>query len=69
MSKNNETSSPTLKRSWVQELKSEFAKITWPTKSAVTKQSIVVMVVAILLGFIIAGLDIVIKLGLNQIIG
>lgn len=32
MSKKEETSSPSLKRSWFQELKAEFGKITWPTK-------------------------------------
>ena len=34
MSKKEETSSPSLKRSWFQELKAEFGKITWPTKDS-----------------------------------
>ena len=39
MSKNNKASSPSLKRNWFQELKAEFAKITWPTKNALAKKS------------------------------
>ena len=48
--------SPSLKRSWFQELKSELGKITWPT--------IVVLVIAILLGCIIAIVDGLLKTGL-----
>ena len=68
MSKNNETS-PTLKRSWFQELKAEFAKITWPTKNDVARQSVVVIIAAVLLGFIIAGVDFLLQYGLTFIIG
>lgn len=57
MSKKKETSSPTLKRSWFQELKAEFAKITWPTRQEVGKQSFVVLIIALLLGILIAGVD------------
>lgn len=70
MSNNNkETSSPTLKRSWFQELKAEFAKITWPAKADVIRQSILVIIVAVLLGFIIAGVDWALQIGLSYIIG
>ncbi|MGN0151880.1 MAG: preprotein translocase subunit SecE [Wujia sp.] len=69
MSKNNETSSPALKRSWFQELKAEFSKIVWPTKADVGKQSVVVIVIAVLLGFLIAGVDWVLQIGLSYIIG
>ena len=69
MSKNEKTSSPSLKRSWFQELKAEFAKITWPTKHALAKKSTVALVVSILLGLLIAGVDILLKYGLSFIIG
>ncbi len=69
MSKNSETSSPALKRSWFQELKAEFGKIVWPTKASLVKQSIVVMVVAVILGFLIAGVDWLLQNGLTFIIG
>ncbi|MBE5933165.1 MAG: preprotein translocase subunit SecE [Lachnospiraceae bacterium] len=69
MSKNEKTSSPSLKRSWFQELKAEFAKITWPTKSALAKKSTVALIVSIIVGLIIAGVDWVLKFGLDFIIG
>ncbi|MBR1816107.1 MAG: preprotein translocase subunit SecE [Lachnospiraceae bacterium] len=68
MSKNNETS-PTLKRSWFQELKAEFAKITWPTRKDVARQSVVVIIAAVILGFIIAGVDFLLQYGLTFIVG
>ncbi len=70
MSKNKETSSsPALKRSWFQGLKSEFGKIVWPTKKTLAKKSIVAMVVSVILGLIIAGIDLLFKMGLANIIG
>lgn len=69
MSKNEKTSSPSLKRSWFQELKAEFAKITWPTKNALAKKSTVALIVSIIVGLIIAGVDWVLKFGLDFIIG
>lgn len=66
--KNKETSSPSLKRSWFQELKLEFAKITWPTKTALAKKSTVALIVSIILGLIIVGVDWVLKFGLDFII-
>lgn len=66
--KNKGTSSPSLKRSWFQELKSEFAKITWPTKNALAKQSAVALIVSIILGLLIAGVDMLLKYGLSFII-
>ncbi len=68
MSKNNKTSSPSLKRSWFQELKAEFAKITWPTKNALAKKSTVALVVSIVVGLLIAGIDLLLKYGLSFII-
>ncbi len=69
MSNSKETSSPSLKRSWFQELKAEFAKIIWPTKQSLAKRSVLVMIIAIVLGFIIAGVDWLLQIGLSYIIG
>ena len=68
MSKNNKTSAPSLKRSWFQELKAEFAKITWPTKNALAKKSTVALVVSIIVGLLIAGIDRLLEYGLHFII-
>lgn len=69
MSKSKETSSPSLKRSWFQELKAEFAKIVWPAKESLVKQSVAVMIISVILGFIIVGVDLLLKFGLSYIIG
>ena len=64
MSDKKETS-PALKRSWFQELKGEFGKITWPGRSMLAKETVVVLVSAILLGGIITIVDWLLNLGLN----
>lgn len=57
------------KRSWFKGLKSEFKKIVWPGKEDLTKQSIAVVIVTVLLGIIIYLLDYVIELGIGIILG
>jgi preprotein translocase subunit SecE len=59
---------PALKRSWFQELKAEFGKITWPTKKNLFRQSVAVIVVAVLLGVMIVLLDYLISFGLGYIL-
>ncbi len=66
MSENKETS-PTLKRSWFQNLKLEFKKITWPTKQRLAREVLVVLISAVLLGAMIALIDWLLKLGLQFI--
>lgn len=61
-------SSPTLKRSFFQQLKLEFGKISWPNKSQLTRESVAVIISAIVLGLIIAGVDTVLQYGLSFII-
>ena len=65
MSKKEETSSPSLKRSWFQELKAEFGK----TKDKLVRQSAAVIVISVILGFIIAGVDYLLQIGLTYIVG
>ncbi len=67
MSEKKETS-PALKRSWFKELKSEFGKITWPSRKDLAKQSIAVIVSAVVIGFIIAGVDYLLQYGLSFIL-
>jgi preprotein translocase subunit SecE len=72
MSKKSETSSsssPTLKRGWFQGLKAEFNKIEWPSKESVGKQSVVTLIVAILLGAIIVGVDFGWEIVMKLIVG
>ncbi len=57
------------KKDFVKGLKSEFRKIIWPDKEDLTKRTIAVVSVTVALGFIIAVLDLIIKFGLNVLIG
>ena len=58
-----------LKKDFIKGLKAEFKKIVWPDKKTLTKQTTVVVLVATALGALIAVLDLIIKFGLNIIIG
>ncbi len=57
------------KKSFIKGLKVEFKKIIWPDKATLTKQTGAVLAVSVALGALIAVLDLVIKFGLNIIIG
>lgn len=48
-------------------IKSEFKKIIWPDRQATIKQSIAVVAVSIVVGVIIAVLDMVVKYGVSFI--
>ncbi len=52
----------------IQKLKSEFKKIIWPDKNTVIKETTAVVVVTVILGAIIALLDLIIKTGLDKIL-
>ena len=64
---NNTEQAP--KKSWFKGLKSEFKKIIWPDKESLAKQSVAVTVVSVVLGVIIAVLDLIIQYGLEFLIG
>ena len=57
------------KKHTMQELKAEFGKITWPTKDKLVRQSAAVIVISVILGFIIAGVDYLLQIGLTYIVG
>ncbi|SNU04541.1 preprotein translocase subunit SecE [Lachnospiraceae bacterium] len=57
--------SPALKRSWFQELKIEFGKITWPGKAMLAKETGVVLITAVLLGGLIVVVDWLLNLALQ----
>ena len=56
------------KKSFFTGVKAEFAKIIWPTKDDLVKQTIAVATVSLILGTIIVSLDWVIRLGLSYLI-
>lgn len=56
------------KKNYWKGLKAEYKKIVWPNRETVTKQTIVVLVVSMLLGVLIGVLDMIFKFGINLII-
>jgi preprotein translocase subunit SecE len=58
----------TPKKSWSAGLKAEFRKVIWPDKKSITRQTIAVTAVSIVLGLIIAIFDSVIKYGIDFLV-
>ena len=57
------------KKSWFAGLKAEFKKIIWPNKQSLTRQTIAVIAVSVVLGLIIALMDYVIQFGVDFLVG
>ena len=55
-------------KSWYRGLQSEFRKISWPDKDTLTRETTTVTMVAIVLGVIIATLDMILQYGINFLI-
>lgn len=64
----NAVASKTAKKSFFKAIKSEWKKITWPSKEDLTKETVAVVIISVVLGALIALLDAVIKLGIDKII-
>ena len=64
----NTTQEKAPKKSWFKGLKSEFKKISWPDKETLVKESAAVIVITVVLGFVIALVDMAIEYGVNLII-
>ena len=66
-SKEKDSKSPQLKRSWFQGRKVEFKKITWPDRKRVAKETTAVVVSAVILAALTLGIDMLIEYGLSFI--
>ena len=64
----NTTQEKAPKKSWFKGLKSEFKKISWPDKETLVKESAAVIVVTVVLGFVIALVDMAIEYGVDFIL-
>ncbi len=53
------------KRSFFKGIRSEFKKITWPSKEDVVKQTVVVTVITVVVAALIAVVDLGIQYGIN----
>ena len=56
------------KTSWFTGLKAEFNKIIWPDKKSLTRQTAAVVAVSVVLGLIIAVLDVFIRFGVDSLV-
>jgi preprotein translocase subunit SecE len=56
------------KKSWFKGLKAEFSKIIWPDQKSLTKETIAVLVVSVLLGVIISVVDLIVRFGIEFIV-
>ena len=65
--KTAKTATASKKKSRLQGLKAEFRRIIWPDKETITKETTAVVVVTVILGIIIALLDLLIKTGLDKV--
>ncbi len=55
-------------KGWFKGLKAEFHKINWTSKEDITKQTIAVLVVSVILGLLIALVDFVLQAGINFLV-
>ncbi len=56
------------KTSWFTGLKAEFNKIIWPDKKSLSRQTAAVVAVSVVLGLIIAVLDVIIRFGVDNLV-
>ena len=56
------------KKNWFTGLKAEFQKIVWLDKKSLGKQTVAVLVVSVILGAIIAVLDLGIQYGIDFLV-
>ncbi len=55
-------------KNWFRGLQSEFKKISWPDKEQLKRETVTVTVVAVVLGVIIATLDMILQYGINFLV-
>ena len=56
------------KTSWFKGLKAEFKKIIWPDKKTLAKQTVAVTICSVILGAVIAVVDVVVKYGIDFLV-
>ena len=56
------------KKGFFSGLKSEFKKVIWPDQKTITRQTVAVVVVSVLLGALISVVDVILKYGIDLIV-
>lgn len=55
-------------KGWFKGLKAEFNKINWTSREDVTKQTVAVVVISVILGLVIALIDFLLQTGINFLV-
>lgn len=55
-------------KQWYRGLSAEFRKISWPDRDTLKRETVTVTVVSIILGIIIATLDMILQYGINFLV-
>ena len=58
----------TQKKSWFKGLQAEFKKIIWPDKKTLARQTTAVVAVSVILGIVIAVVDIILRYGIDLLV-
>ena len=58
----------TQKKSFFKGVKSEFKRIIWPTKDTLVKETVAAVVISVILGLIIAVIDVGVKYGFDKLL-
>jgi len=64
----SETAENRVKVSKFSRIKAEFKKIVWPDRKSVAKQTVAVTIISIMLGLIIAVLDVIFQYGVDFLV-
>lgn len=64
MSENTKTQ----KKSWFKGLQAEFKKVIWPDKKTLARQTTAVVVVSVVLGAVIAVVDVILRYGIDLLV-
>lgn len=56
-------------KNWFKGLRSEFFKISWESREDITKETIAVVVISVVVGLLIALIDTILHYGINFLTG
>ena len=58
----------TQKKSWFKGLQAEFKKVVWPDKKTLARQTTAVVAVSVVLGAVIAVIDVILRYGIDFLV-
>ena len=60
--------SKTQKKNWFKGLQAEFKKVVWPDKKTLARQTTAVVAVSVVLGAVIAVIDVILRYGIDFLV-